>query len=210
MARAGALIGVLLLLLPAASRAQSTASLVAAAESEVTAATAAGTCTAEASELAAAATRLRTEGDALLVRALTSYVTTLRAQLTTCMGPSTSSTASSPRGRFRTATDDAEESGSGSFDMQQVVRMIQTRRGAITRCYETALATTPTLAGRIRVSLTIQESGTVVSVSATENTLGSDAVASCVVRVVQGFRFNPGPADGSVTYAFPFDFEPVR
>jgi TonB family protein len=111
-----------------------------------------------------------------------------------------------PRGRFRASADDADESGAGSFDMQAVVRMINTRRAAITRCYETQLRSNPTLAGRVRVSMTIQESGSVTNVRAVENTTNSEEVASCVVRVVQGFRFNPGPTDGSVTYAFPFVF----
>lgn len=114
-----------------------------------------------------------------------------------------------PRGRFRAASDDVDESGSGSFDMAAVVRMINTRRAAITRCYETQLRANPTLAGRVRVSMTIVESGSVSGVRAVENTTGSEEVASCVVRVVQGFRFNPGPTDGSVTYAFPFVFEPA-
>jgi TonB family protein len=114
-----------------------------------------------------------------------------------------------PRGRFRASADDADESGAGSFDMQAVVRMINTRRAAITRCYETQLRSNPTLAGRVRVSMTIQESGSVTNVRAVENTTNSEEVASCVVRVVQGFRFNPGPTDGSVTYAFPFVFEPA-
>lgn len=118
-------------------------------------------------------------------------------------------TETAPRGRFRASADDADESGAGSFDMQQVVRMINTRRGAITRCYESQLRNNPTLAGRVRVSMTIQESGSVTNVRAVENTTGSEDVASCVVRVVQGFRFNPGPVDGSVTYAFPFVFEPA-
>lgn len=119
-------------------------------------------------------------------------------------------TEAAPRGRFAASADDADESGSGSFDMQQVVRMINTRRAAITRCYETQLRSDPTLAGRVRVSMTIVESGSVTNVRAVENTTGSDAVATCVVGVVRGFRFNPGPADGSVTYAFPFVFSPAN
>lgn len=101
-----------------------------------------------------------------------------------------------------------DESGSGDFDVQAVIRLINTRRAAITRCYETQLRTDPTLSGRVAVTMTIQESGSVTGVRATENTTGSDAVAACVVRVISGFRFTPGPTDGSVTYSFPFVFEP--
>jgi TonB family protein len=112
-----------------------------------------------------------------------------------------------PRGRFRVALDDVDEAGFGDFDMAAVVRMINTRRAAITRCYETQLRANPRLAGRVRVSMTISQTGSVGGVRAVENMTGSHEVASCAVRVVQGFRFNPGPDGGSVTYVFPFVFE---
>jgi TonB family protein len=114
-----------------------------------------------------------------------------------------------PRGRFRFSGGDVEdEGGSGDFDQSVVVRMITTRRSAIQACYERELRQNPNLQGRVAVTMTIQESGSVSGVRATENSTGSDAVASCVVRVVQGFRFNPGPEGGSVSYTFPFVFEP--
>lgn len=117
-------------------------------------------------------------------------------------------TEAAPRGRFRAVSGADDESGSGDFDVQAVIRLINTRRAAITRCYETQLRSDPTLSGRVAVSMTIQESGSVTNVRASENTTGSDEVASCVVRVISGFRFNPGPEGGSVTYSFPFVFEP--
>ncbi len=117
-------------------------------------------------------------------------------------------TEAAPRGRFRTDTSDVDEEGSGEFDQQQVVRMINTRRSAIQACYERELRATPTLSGRVAVQMTIQESGSVSGVHVTDNTTGNDNVGSCVARVIGGFRFNPGPEGGSVTYTFPFVFEP--
>jgi TonB family protein len=113
-----------------------------------------------------------------------------------------------PRGRFRVPSDVDDESGAGDFDSALVVRLIQQRRSAIQACYERELRQNPTLQGRVSVALTIQESGSVSGVRAAENSTGSDAVASCVVRVVQGFRFTTGPEGGSVSYTFPFVFEP--
>jgi TonB family protein len=113
-----------------------------------------------------------------------------------------------PRGRFRAISEADDESGSGDFDQRVVVRMIQTRSAAIRACYERELRADPTLQGSIRVSMTIQESGSVTGVRVTENSMGNDTVGSCVVRVIAGFRFNPGPTDGSVSYVFPFVFEP--
>jgi len=156
---------------------------------------------------------LRDRGGGVRVGGTTSGLGGLRAAgegSTGARGEGEAVTERAPRGRFAAAADDADESGSGSFDMQQVVRMINTRRAAITRCYETQLRSDPTLAGRVRVSMTIVESGSVTNVRAVENTTGSDPVATCVVGVVRGFRFNPGPSDGSVTYAFPFVFSPAN
>jgi TonB family protein len=118
-------------------------------------------------------------------------------------------TESAPRGRFRTDTSDVDVDGAGEFDQQVVVRMITTRRSAIQACYERELRAAPTLSGRIAVQMTIQESGSVSGVHVTDNTMaGGDAVGACVVRVIQGFRFNPGPSGGSVSFTFPFVFEP--
>ena len=116
-----------------------------------------------------------------------------------------------PHGRFHAESADEDPTSSGEFDQQAVVRMIQTRRSAIQACYERELRATPTLSGRISVQMTIQESGSVSGVHVADNSMsGGDAVGACVVRVVQGFRFNPGPTGGSVTFTFPFVFEPQQ
>lgn len=101
-----------------------------------------------------------------------------------------------------------DESGAGAFDSNLVVRALRLRQSAIQRCYERELRNNPTLNGRVVARFTIQETGTVSGASATENTTGSPAVASCVINVVRGLRFNPGPEGGPVTYSFPFVFAP--
>ncbi|HJL16249.1 MAG TPA: AgmX/PglI C-terminal domain-containing protein [Sandaracinaceae bacterium LLY-WYZ-13_1] len=102
----------------------------------------------------------------------------------------------------------AEESGAGVFDPQIVVRQIRARLRSIQTCYERELRNNPTLAGRVMVRFTIQPTGTVSGAQATENSTGSSAVASCVVRTIRRFRFNPGPEGGSVSFAYPFVFAP--
>ncbi|MCA9604618.1 MAG: TonB family protein [Myxococcales bacterium] len=101
-----------------------------------------------------------------------------------------------------------EESGSGVFDPNIVTRQIRARIRAIQTCYERELRNNPTLAGRVLVRFTIQPTGTVSGATATENSTGSPAVASCVVSTISRFRFNPGPEGGSVTFAYPFVFAP--
>lgn len=112
------------------------------------------------------------------------------------------------RGRFRAPTDADDESGEGTLDARIVVRMIQTRQAAFLACYERELRGDPALRGSIRMSLTIPESGAVENVRATEDSIGNAAVASCIAGVIERFRFTPGPEDGSVTFQFPFAFEP--
>ncbi len=113
-------------------------------------------------------------------------------------------------GNYHAPTDADDASGSGRFDARVVVRMIQTRRAAIRTCYERELRSDPTLHGSIRISLTIQESGAVEDVRAIENSMGNAEVASCITNMIQRFRFTPGPDGGSVTYQFPFAFEPAE
>jgi TonB family protein len=98
--------------------------------------------------------------------------------------------------------------GSGEFDSALVVSMIKTRIGAIKACYERELKANPTLAGKITIQFTIEERGNVSSVKVTENSIGSDAVGTCVANAIQRFRFNPGPSGGSVSFSYPFVFAP--
>jgi TonB family protein len=98
--------------------------------------------------------------------------------------------------------------GTGEFDAALVQAQIKRRLKAIQRCYESELRNNPTLAGKVTVEFTIQERGNVTNAKATENSTGSSAVASCVTQTISRFRFNPGPEGGSVTFRYPFVFQP--
>jgi TonB family protein len=98
--------------------------------------------------------------------------------------------------------------GSGEFDQALVQRQIKQRLKSITRCYESELRKNPNLSGKVTVTFTIQERGNVTNARASENTTGSPAVADCVTRTISRFRFNPGPDGGSVTFRYPFVFQP--
>lgn len=98
--------------------------------------------------------------------------------------------------------------GDGDFAAAQVVALIRQRLSAIRACYERELRRNPQLAGKVTVDFTIQTTGSVSGVRASENTTGDAAVATCVTGVVQRFRWNPGPEGGSVTFSYPFVFAP--
>jgi len=95
------------------------------------------------------------------------------------------------------------------FAAQTVIDAVHAHQREITRCYEARLSFNPELRGRVRVSMTVQESGEVTDVRVIEDTLDDDEVAHCVVVIVNRFSFDPGPTDGSATYAFPFVFSPA-
>lgn len=111
------------------------------------------------------------------------------------------------RGRINIEDGDAV-GGDGEFDSQIVVRQIRARIGAIRACYERELRRNPSLAGKVTVQFTIEQSGSVTRANATENTTNDAAVAACVVGTVARFRFNPGPEGGSVVFSYPFVFAP--
>jgi TonB family protein len=98
--------------------------------------------------------------------------------------------------------------GAGEFDAALVQRQIKQRLKSITRCYESELRKNPSLAGKVTVTFTIQERGNVTNAKVSENTTGSPGVADCVTRTISRFRFNPGPDGGSVTFRYPFVFQP--
>lgn len=98
----------------------------------------------------------------------------------------------------------------GTFDRQAVVHAIEEQGDAIQACYETELAETPALHGRVEIRITVEPSGEVdhVTVARSELEPVRPAVGDCLVRVFDAMRFDPGPAGAPVTYVFPFSFEP--
>jgi hypothetical protein len=114
----------------------------------------------------------------------------------------------SGRGTVRVVADELVVTGPGTFDPAPIIRMLSTRRAALQRCYETALAMTPALAGTLRMSMTVTPEGSVSTVHVAQDALRSAPVAGCVTRILRGFRFVPGPVGGSVTYVVPFHFQP--
>lgn len=100
--------------------------------------------------------------------------------------------------------------GSGDFDASLVSAALRRASAAIRRCYENELRNSPNLSGKVTVQFTIQTSGTVSGATASENTTGSGALATCVTGAVGRLRFNPGPEGGSVQYRYPFVFSPQQ
>lgn len=101
------------------------------------------------------------------------------------------------------ASSGTEVGGSGTFDSAQVNSRLRGLQASINRCYETQLATNPTLEGRVGVRFTITESG---GVSGVQVDSPNAALGTCVSSVIGRLRFNPGPVGGSVSYSTTFVF----
>jgi len=73
-------------------------------------------------------------------------------------------------------------------------------------CYEKELMRTPDLAGQIKASWTISQTGKVVGVKITKNTMKTDKVSRCIVRMIKRWEFTPPNGRGVCHVAYPFNF----
>ena len=94
----------------------------------------------------------------------------------------------------------------GKADIDSIAREIRNRRKAIAACYERALKTKPTLAGKLVVRFSITAAGTISTVDIDDDTLGAPEVGACVRAIVLRWRFPP-PAETPVELNFPFVFQ---
>lgn len=109
------------------------------------------------------------------------------------------------RGRV---ADAAPEVDSSDVDREALARYVKARKSAIQACYEKELKRNPTLKGKVVVRFTISTAGRASEVDIEENTLGNDAVASCIRAVIRAWVF-PFKPPSEVPVAYPFVFAPA-
>jgi outer membrane biosynthesis protein TonB len=105
-------------------------------------------------------------------------------------------------------TSAAPEVESSDVDRDALARYVKARIKAIQNCYEKELKRNPNLKGKVLVRFNILSSGRTGEIEIEENTLGNDAVASCIRTVIRGWMF-PFKPDGEVPVAYPFVFSPA-
>ncbi len=88
------------------------------------------------------------------------------------------------------------------LDKRVISDAIKRHRAAIRACYETALAATPGLTGKVTVAFTIGGDGRVASSKAQ----GLPPVEGCVADVIRTIEFPPPEGGGSVNVSYPFSF----
>jgi len=102
----------------------------------------------------------------------------------------------------------APEVESKDVDREKLAGFVRARKSAIQACYERELKRNPSLKGRVVVRFTITTQGSTTDIEIEENSLGNDAVASCIRTVIRGWRF-PFKPDSEVPVAYPFVFAPA-
>lgn len=91
---------------------------------------------------------------------------------------------------------------------EDVAAAVATVSTEIRACYERKLREQPGLRGALEVEIRVQPDGTFSGVHVTEDRLGSEAVADCVVAVLETARSQRGSPSGPALFTWPFAFEP--
>ena len=76
---------------------------------------------------------------------------------------------------------------------------------AIKYCFESELQLNPSLAGKVTLNWTVGLDGGVIKPYVASSTMGNAKVESCMIRVVQRWRFDP-PSGGLCSISYPFTF----
>jgi TonB family protein len=86
----------------------------------------------------------------------------------------------------------------------QIRSAIERQLPRVRACYERELKAEQGLAGRMVLAMNVQAGGTVTSASISDDEVGHDELAACVVRAVETFRFPAGTESVAVEYPVNF------
>jgi outer membrane biosynthesis protein TonB len=92
--------------------------------------------------------------------------------------------------------------------MEQIRRVVMSRMGAFSACYETALSKDPDLKGGVTMSFSISPGGSVAAASVSTSSLANPRVEGCMLRTFNRLKFPV--ADKPTNSVFPFVFKGKR
>jgi hypothetical protein len=107
------------------------------------------------------------------------------------------------------ASEVKEPGKSADVDPGALARFVKERVKPIQNCYEEQLKLNPKLQGKVVVLFSIQPTGHVGEIGVEENTLGNEAVGSCICAVIGSWEFPFRPSE-EVQVAYPFIFSPAE
>jgi hypothetical protein len=94
----------------------------------------------------------------------------------------------------------------GGYPREIVQRIVRANFPRLRACYDTGLKMDPGLRGNVTTRFIIDQTGAVETASLASSTIGSPAVASCVVGVFNTMSF-PAPETGKALVSYPIDFD---
>lgn len=94
------------------------------------------------------------------------------------------------------------------LEREKLQSYVAARRGGLLNCYEKEQRRSAIGAGTVSVRFKITPVGRASGVEVEENTLGSEAVASCIRVTLRGWVF-PFKPEAEVSVLYPFHFEPA-
>jgi hypothetical protein len=95
----------------------------------------------------------------------------------------------------------------GRLPPETIQRIVRQNFGRLRDCYQRALQTQPSLAGRVVTRFVIARDGLVTRVTNVDATLPDRNVVACITRAFYGMTF-PFPEGGVVTVTYPVVFSP--
>jgi hypothetical protein len=98
-------------------------------------------------------------------------------------------------------------STNGRLPPEVIQRIVRQNSGRYVFCYQNALKTNPTLAGRVTVRFVIARDGSVAIAADGGSDIPDQAVRQCVVSSFSNLSF-PAPDNGMVTVVYPLTFSP--
>lgn len=101
-----------------------------------------------------------------------------------------------------------DEPAAGGLTQKEILEVIRAGLTPIRQCYVKRLKVKKNLSGKIKTFWTVNAAGKVDTAEVVESTLKDSRLESCVVKVIQGWRF-PKPRGGlPVQVTYPFAFNP--
>ena len=96
----------------------------------------------------------------------------------------------------------------GSLDKGLIREVVRENIDEIRYCYERALMTSPSLAGKVAVKFIISPTGAVCASEVAQSTVDSAALAVCVAARVRTWTFPKPNGGGLLVVTYPFIFQP--
>jgi tetratricopeptide (TPR) repeat protein len=79
----------------------------------------------------------------------------------------------------------------------------------VRQCYQNELKKHPTLAGQLRLGITIAKDGRPQEIKVLSNTLKRPSLQACVVGTIRGISFNKPASGATLKFVFPIEFKPI-